>query len=210
MKYAEFRKLVKNYPVFNSRLFDHLTDNVPLLRRQMTDWINKGNIISLKRGLYTLKEEDRQTGLSRYFLANQIYSPSYIGLETALSYYGIIPEAVHTITSVTTKKTQAFKNPFGRFAYHHIKQELYDDYVKQQDEFGCPFLIATAERAVVEFLYFRLRDIKKFDEDIFETSFRFQNLEAINCDKLFKIAGVFKKTKLDRAIKLLIKTIEAL
>lgn len=210
MKYDNFRKLVSNYPVFSSRLFDHLTNNVPLLRRQVTDWVKKGVIFQLKRGLYTLKEEDRQAGLSRYFLAGQIYTPSYIGLETALSYYGIIPEAVHTITSMTTKKTQTFNNPFGHFIYHHIKQELYGDYVKQQDEFGYSFLIATAERAIVEFLYLRLRDIKKFDEDLFETSFRFQNLETINCKKLQEIAKRFNKTKLSQAITLLIKTIEAL
>lgn len=210
MKYDSFRKLVSNYPVFSSRLFDHLTDNVPLLRRQVTDWVRKGAIIQLKRGLYTLKEEDRQAGLSRYFLAGQIYAPSYIGLETALSYYGIIPEAVHSITSITSKKTQQFNNPFGQFIYHHIKQEYYSDYLKQQDEFGYTFCIATVERAIVEFLYFKLQEIKQFDDDVFEESFRFQNLETVDCEKLQIIAERFKQPKLDRAIALLIKTIEEL
>ncbi len=210
MKYGEFRQLVKNYPVFSSKLFDHLTENVPLLRRQVTDWVKKGAIIQLKRGLYSLKDEDRQTGLSRYFLAGQIYSPSYIGLETALSYYGIIPEAVHAVTSITTKKTQVFKNHFGQFIYHHIKQENYGDYLKQQDEFGYTFYIASIEQAIVEFLYFRLRGIKQFDDDVFEKSFRFQNIETVNIQKLQVIAERFKKKKLDRAITLLIKTIEAL
>ncbi len=105
MKFSAFRSVVKGYPLFRSNLFEHITDNVPLLRRQITEWVAKGYILVLKRGIYMLSEEFRVTRCSNYFLANQLYTPSYVSLESALSYYGLIPEAVYATTSVTTKKT---------------------------------------------------------------------------------------------------------
>src|SRR5688572_16621374 len=99
MNYTEFRNKVKKYPFFRSNIFVHLTDSVEVLRRQVSEWVDRGYIVQLKRGFYTLQEEDREVRFSQYFLANNLYSPSYISLETALSYYNFIPEQVHAVTS---------------------------------------------------------------------------------------------------------------
>lgn len=205
MNYTTFRNKVKKYPFFHSNIFVHLTDNIGLLRRQVSDWVKKGYVIQLKRGFYTLGEENRQTGFSKYFLANNLYRPSYVSLESALSYYHFIPERVHTITSISSKKTQKFENPLGSFTYHHIKTKLYGGFVSKKDEFGNKFLIATPEKAISDFFYYQGRLLNEFDETIFDTSFRLQNLDLLSKKKLSVIADQFNQKKHSQLVELFIK-----
>ena len=142
-----------------------------------------------------------------FFLANQLYQPSYVSLESALSYYGIIPEGVYAITSISSKKTQQFNNPLGHFMYHHIDPELFGDFVMQKDEFNNPVYIASKERAIIDFLYLRVDWARSYDEDIFISSYRFQNLEDIDIKKLETIAKSFKQKKMQVLLSVLIKTI---
>jgi hypothetical protein len=205
MKYAEFREKVKNYPFFRSHIFEHLTGKPLILRRQLVDWLKKGSVVQLKRGMYTLRQEDRSSHFSELYLANNLYAPSYISLETALSYYQLIPERVNATLSITTKKTQHFQNSFGYFSYRHIKQSLFENFIMKQDEFNNIFFIATPEKAVVDFLYFKSKEITTISDDVFELSFRFQNLDTLNAGELKRIARNFKQKKLLKLIDLLIK-----
>jgi predicted transcriptional regulator of viral defense system len=210
MDYATFRKKTQQYPLFRSNIFAHLTENVPLLRRQVSDWVKKGYVLQLKRGVYTLCHHDREADFSAYFLANQLYTPSYISLETALSHYGFIPEQVHTITSITPKKTQAFDNALGDFAYHHIKLQHYGDFVAHKDEFGHTFFMATPERAIVDFIYLRMRGIQDIQADVFTASFRFQHLQRLRKNKLKAICKKFNQKKLTLLVNILIDEIRSL
>ena len=208
MKYSEFREQVKGRPYFRSNLFPHLTNNPDYLRRQLVDWKQKGLVKQLKRGMYALNKEDSSVGLSSYFLANELYSPSYISLESALSFYNIIPERTSMITSVTSKKQQEFKNDYGNFKYFHLNPSLYGNYVKIKDEFGFWFKIASREKAIIDFLYFKLPAYKIIDKDIFEESFRFQNIENLNNEKLLSIAAKFRNKKLFNLVLLLIEYLD--
>ena len=136
-----------------------------------------------------------------------LYSPSYISLATGLSFYGIIPEKVVAITSVTTKKTQSFENNYGRSSYHHITTPLYGDFVTKQDEFGNNFYIATRERAVIDFLYFNARYLKTIETDIFTQSFRFQNLDQLDKYEILRIAKNFPQAKMQRLTNMLVTLI---
>lgn len=208
MHYTHFRDKIKSYPFFRSCLFEHLTDKPHILRRQLVDWLKKGYVIQLKRGMYALRLEDRSSFFSEYYLANNLYSPSYISLETALSYYQLIPERVQSITSITTKKTQQFQNSLGHFIYRHLKPNLYENFVVKQDEFKNNFYIATPEKAMIDFLYFKSKEMVKINADIFDMSFRFQNLQILNMDELKKVAKPFKQKKLLVLINLFIKYME--
>jgi predicted transcriptional regulator of viral defense system len=159
---------------------------------------------TLKRGLYTLCDEDRAAKFSRHYLANQLYMPSYISLESALSYYNIIPEGVYAITSVSSKKTQQFNNAFGQFIYHHVDPELFGDFVLLHDEFNNPVYIASKERAIIDFLYLKVPWARKYDHDIFTLSYRFQNLQDVDIEKLRTIAKKFKQDKIQRLLEVLI------
>lgn len=208
LKYAAFRDMVKSYPFFHGRIFSHLTKDVATLRRQVSEWIQKGYVVPLKRGMYTLQEKDRETKFSKYYLANQLYLPSYISLETALSYYNIIPEGVYATTSISSKKTQEFNNALGQFIYHHVEPNHFGDFVMVQDEFKNSVYMASKERAIIDFLYFRVPWEREYKSDIFTESYRFQNLEGLDTKKLRHIAKKYKINKMTILVNLLIKQLE--
>lgn len=208
MKYSHFRAIVKRHPYFRSTTLPQLLGSGRVTLRQLNDWVKKGYVIQLKRGMYTLCDDDRSVGLSRYVLANELYSPSYVSLESALSYYGIIPEAVQSITSMTSKKTQSFQNEYGQFYYHHIKPNAYGDYMIIKDEFQYSCKIATLERAIIDYLYIKTAGMRYLEQDVFELSFRWQNLEKVNKRKLREIAKKMEQKKLMRSIEMLIDYIE--
>jgi len=98
------------------------------------------------------------------YIANKIYEPSYVSLETALSFYSIIPEVAAEVTSITTRQTKSFKNKFGRFRYSSCKKEAYCGYKIMLYE-GLQIYIAEKEKAFVDFLYFNHRHGEKVDID---------------------------------------------
>ena len=166
----------------------------------MTTWQKKGLILRLRKGLYTLNEEDRKIHPSRLFLANQIYSPSYVSCEYALGYYALIPEKVEDVTSVTTKKTASFRNPFGLFRYQHLKPSLFFGYRKIEDENNFPAFVAKPEKAVLDFLYLNLSQFKNEFPDIFEHSYRFQNTSLLKKGRLREMAKAYKNEKFSRVV----------
>jgi predicted transcriptional regulator of viral defense system len=89
----------------------------------LTRWIKKGYLIRLRQGYFTFTEYRSKPDYPLYF-ANQIYRPSYISLHTAVAFYGMIPEAVIQIVSVTSLKTASFSNNIGEYSYHSVKENL--------------------------------------------------------------------------------------
>lgn len=203
MKYNEFKNQVQGWPLIASRsLTLHQPDAQPM-RNQLERWRNKKLLIKLRRGVYLLNQNDRKINPSRNFIANQLYTPSYVSLESALSFYGLIPERVSDLTSVTTKKTMRLKNELGLFVYQHIKPEAFRGFETQKDEAGLSFFIAEPEKALVDFCYLNLARFKKENEDMFEEYYRLQNMEILNSRKLSVFAGLFRSEKLTRVIKIL-------
>lgn len=208
MNYSDFKHKVRKYPYFRANIFEHLSGNPAFLRRQLTDWVKKGWVEKLKRGIYTLSEQDRSVRISAYCLAPILYSPSYISLESALSYYGLIPEGVYAITSVSTQKTMQFHNKYGQFIYRNIKPAFFTDFVSEDDGFGNMFYIATPEKALLDFLFFKTKGMKRVKQDIFENSFRLQNLESVDRQKLKEIAERLGHKKIISIVKSLLELME--
>lgn len=111
--------------------------------------LRSGLFVKLRNGCYLLK--DSTPSLHR--IANALYRPSYVSLEAALSYYGVIPEVVYTTTSVTTRIPREFRTPVGIFSYQRIKQEAFTGYALH-DIGGARVLIADPEKALADYLYF--------------------------------------------------------
>ena len=112
----------------------------------------KGDLISLKRGLYLVSPEDTGKNVSLGLVANHIYGPSYVSLEYALRHYGLIPEAVYTVTSVTTLHTRTFENSLGRFSYRCVSAEWFPIGITMEEENGVRYMIATPEKALCDTL----------------------------------------------------------
>ncbi|OIO48500.1 MAG: hypothetical protein AUJ36_04080, partial [Parcubacteria group bacterium CG1_02_41_26] len=148
----------------------------------------QGFILQLKRGLYVLPDVLPPD----VYIANRLYGPSYISLEFALSYHGVIPETVYEITSVTTKSTSRFETLGKVFSYRKIKKAAYTGYEIQKQQ-GLGFNIADAEKAFVDTNYLRLRNKQ-------EPISRF-NKEKIDSKKAIKYALLFGNKKLTSVIK---------
>lgn len=121
-------------------------------RNNLTRWTQKGLLLRLRAAYYAFPEYLHEPGYAHY-VAGKIYRPSYISLHTALSFYGMIPESVVQITSVSSLKTASFVNDFGEFSYRSVKEELMFGYVPQALSGGQSFLLATPEKALLDLLY---------------------------------------------------------
>ena len=191
MKWIDFERQIKKKDI---KLFTPLDAQRFLGRSKVaiTFLIHRlkkqGYIQSVKRGLYKLSDES----VPELYLANKLYEPSYISLEFALSYHRIIPETVYEITSITPKATRRFEALGKVFSYRKIKKIAFAGYViEKQRELS--FRIADAEKAFVDYNYFRLLDGKK-------PLMRF-NKEKINAAKALRYAEKFNNSKLISIIK---------
>lgn len=198
MNYTEFRNKVQNWPIVFNRDLMRDKDNRQIIRNQLERWRRRKLLVKLKKGAFLLNLNDRKINPSRAYIANQLYCPSYVSLEYALSYYGLIPERVADMTSSTTKKTQLITNKIGTFVYRHIKPAAFRGFGQVKDEAGLIFFLAYPEKALVDFFYFNSDKFKKADKSVFEESYRFQNTERLNVKKIMEYAGLFKSGKLMR------------
>lgn len=120
-------------------------------RDKVTNLLRQADIIRVKKGIYVFGERYRRRPFSREVLANMIFGPSYISLDYALHYYGLIPERVEAMTSVTCSRGRRFFTPVGLFIYQTIPLRAYPIGVDRVDgEVGRPFLIATPEKALAD------------------------------------------------------------
>lgn len=142
----------------------------------------------MKRGLYELTYPKDFT-IPDLYVANKLYHPSYVSLETALSHYSIIPQISMAVTSITTKPTRRFKNKHGLFIYHTIRSEMFTGYAVEKHR-TFEILIADPEKAFVDYLYFKVHINKDFN---FENERVDTNLiQQMNKRKLKKYAQLYK------------------
>ena len=122
-------------------------------RDKITTLLRTGTIIRVKKGLYIFGPRHSRAPYSRELLANLIYGPSYVSLEYALSYYGIIPERTETVTSVTCGKSRTFNTPAGRFTYWAVPVAAYHTGIDLVDAGNNrAFLMASREKALADFV----------------------------------------------------------
>jgi len=118
-------------------------------RDKVSDLLRKGVIIRVKKGIYIFGENYRRRPFSREILANLIYGPSYISLEYAMHYFGLIPERVEAVTSVTTGRSRKYSTPVGLFSYRMISLAAFRVGMKRIElDAGRSFLIAAPEKAL--------------------------------------------------------------
>lgn len=132
---------------------------------KITTLEQSGLLIRLKRGLFVVAPMVHSQPLSKELIANHIYGPSYISLQTALSFYGLIPERVHTVCSMTTKRSSSFINPLGNFDYITVPAAYFAIGIRQEIvNNNYAYLIATPEKAlcdmIVETKGLKLQSIK--------------------------------------------------
>ena len=150
MEFYDFEKKMKNYPIFTASEARNILFGQKNIIIQIAFWLKKGYLEKIKDGLYIFSRIKHE--IDPLVLAKKIYAPSYLSLEFALNYYGIIPDIPGTYTSVTSRTTKYFKNSFGNFTFQKIKPEFFTGYrsISKGDVF---FNIAAPEKALVDFIY---------------------------------------------------------
>jgi hypothetical protein len=120
-------------------------------RDRITELLKRKEIVRVKKGIYVFGEKHAGGAVAREVLANMLYGPSYISLDYALHYYGMIPERVVALTSVTVKRSRKFSTPLGLFTYREIPLRAYPIGIDQVDvPAGGAFLIAVPEKALCD------------------------------------------------------------
>ena len=150
MEAIDVRAQIKTEIFDYQTLIDILKD-LSSPRDKITDLLRQEIIIRVKKGLYVFAPKYRTHPYSKELLANLIHGPSYLSLDYALAYYGVIPERVEAVTSVTPNRSRRFNTPVGLFIYRQIPAAAYETgQVRTETDHEQAFLIATPEKALAD------------------------------------------------------------
>jgi len=125
--------------------------------------VKKGDLLRLKNGFFLIREKIQEDPAPFEQIANLLYGPSYISLEWALSYYGMIPEGVYVVTSVTVNQSKRFSPPIGAFDYRYLNHSRYAVGIDQQENSAGRYLIARPEKALADVVHFKAKTLNKKD-----------------------------------------------
>jgi len=183
-----------NIPV-NSAVLKAFMSHLKYPKNKISDMEKNGELIRLKKDLYV----NNGVAISKELIANHLYGVSYISLETALSYYGMIPERVYTVRSMTTKRSKTFSSPLGNFEYKTVSVDyfcigLQQETIKNQ----YAFLIATPTKAVCDMIVstpnLRLQSVKAMQSYLTEDlRIDFDTLNTLDKDIVGQCVEVGKK-----------------
>ena len=198
----EFIERIRELGIFSIADIEILYPNLD--RRRLFEWKNKGYIVKIRNGWYCLPEFFEES-YSSWIIANMVHTPSYISLESALDYYGLIPEGVFMTTSVTTNRPIRIKMAGHDYSYSHVKKELFGGYLLlDADRYKRKIRVADFERTIVDFLYFR-SDYKTIGEisdlRLNEPVLR----ENLNIDHLYHYLEEFGNFELETRVQKLLK-----
>ena len=165
---------------------------------KLSRMVQKEEYIPVIKGIY---ETNRFT--AGYLLAGSIYGPSYLSFEFALSYYGLIPEAVYTFTSATfeKKKKKKYITPFGTFTYRDIPSQVYPYGLEIKVEGEYSYIIASPEKALCDQLY-QTKPVSN-QKELINLLFRDlriseEELRKLNSEDIEVFAGKYGNTNIKR------------
>jgi len=197
MKWEDLLYKTANEPVFNAGFLMAADADPQTVRVQLSRWVKAGRLVQLKRGLYTLAQPYRKIEPQPFVLANSMKKASYVSLQSALSFYGMIPEHVPTVTSVTTQRPEQVDTELGLFVFRHIKKSWFCGYKQVDLGSGQKAFVAVPEKALLDLLYLT----PHADTRDYLYELRLENLGSLNIDTMLQIAAGAKSAKLDRAIQ---------
>jgi len=198
MKWSEFLYEFADKPLFHASMLQVFQESQAYLRVQLLRWVDAKKLIQIRRGWYLIAEPYRSRTIPPAVIANRVVAPSYLSLEWALSYHGIIPEETPNPTSVTTARADDFQALGRLFIYRHIKPGYFNGYskVKLDDH---EIMIALQEKALWDKLYLYLRG-RKFSVGWLE-ELRLQNLEDFDLSRWWEYTMMTPLVSLHRASK---------
>ena len=173
-----------NIDIFTTREFRNifgLTEGVTTVK--LARYKKQGYLKSPKKGVYYFSDSSPD----KFRIANYLYLPSYVSLESVLSSEGIVPEAVYAVTSATTKATRQFEDSETTYNYLKLKKEAFTGYHKKGEA-----MIALPEKALVDYLYFVAQGKKTLNDRL--------NLSRLNQSEILRYVLIFNDIRLNNLI----------
>ncbi len=166
-----------------------------LIKRAMS----AGEILNIRRGLYCLAPKFQKKPVSVYSLAQRIYGPSYISMETALSYHCWIPEAVFACTCASFGNSKKFETPLGLFSYKRVPQHTFFLGVERcNDKNGNVFFMASPTKALVDYLYIHQLNWTRIDEPTGSLRIDEDELACVTAEELEVLMNNYSNNRVKR------------
>ncbi len=203
MEFERLLEIIGNEPIFETTLLFAGKVSPDNIRLQLTRWTKSGRLYQLRRGLYAIAPPYQKAKPHPFLIANRLQHASYVSGQTALAFYGLIPDTIQAILSVTAGRPERLETPLGVFEFRHVKPELLRGYrmmalhgqkVPEQHA-----LVATPEKALLDLVYLQ----PSGDQPAYLRELRLQNLERMDLDTLHRQAEVYNTPKMHRAVKVI-------
>ncbi len=153
MKWIEFLQMIDGQPIFEPAMLFAGNDRPANIRRQLSRWVTAGKLIQVRRGLYAVAPPYARIRPHSFAVAGRLNWPSYVSMQTALAWHGLIPEEVPVITSVTTGRPGFHETPLGSYQFRHVKTGFFWGYQEARFENGQSAFIADPEKALLDLCY---------------------------------------------------------
>lgn len=192
---------LKSLPYFVKNTINLLGKQLGLKNATVDTYISRflkyKEIFQLKNGLYVTADylDKNKNDISySFYLANIIRTPSYVSSWAALQYYGLATEAIHAITSVTSKVGRTYETRAGNFFYQSIQKKLFSNFSLTKGKFN--FFIATPPKALFDALYFKTRQfrgirIKEVALLVEELRIDLNEMDKAEQTKFYKMVKIF-------------------
>jgi len=201
MKFEELQRIVGKEPVFETGLLLAGETNPATVRSQLSRFVASGRLLQLRRGLYAMAPPFDKVRPHSFLVANRLIRASYVSLQSALFFYGLIPEHVPVVTSVTTLRPWHWENPLGSLEFRHIDPDLFYGYRSVDLGEGQIAMVATAEKALLDLVHLE----PGASNPAYLDELRLENMEILDLKKLGQIAEDSGRPKFRRAAELIAK-----
>jgi predicted transcriptional regulator of viral defense system len=205
MKIRELESQLQELPVFT--LNDIRKFNPDFYKEQLSYWKSKGFIKHFAGRYYYFADQEIDEGLLN-MMANKIYEPSYISLESALEKHHLIPESVLGITSISSRKTRQFQTSWGILRYQSIKPICMFGYAVVEVRENVKYKIAHLEKAILDYLYLHTEIVSKEDFEGLRWN-RSQLINHIDNQLVLEYLEIFNNNALRNRWRLLMEFIHA-
>jgi len=205
MDFENLIQVAGNEPLFDTGFLLAGEADLNDVRRQLSRWVKAGKIYQLRRGLYALAPPYQKVKPHPFVIANRMVRGSYVSVQSALAYYGLIPEYTPVTTSVTTRRPAHWQTPLGVFVFRHLKPELLYGYKMTDLGNDQQAFVASPAKALLDLIHLQPGgDLPDYLREL-----RLQNLERLNMLELEKLADQSGLPKWKRAAGVIIELAQA-
>lgn len=163
------------------------------------------HLMRLKQDFYLITEKVRVSKPSLFELASVLYGPSYISFESALSYHGLIPEAVFTTTSATSKRSRNIETEIGSFSYYHIPIKVFHIGVSNTLDYCSNIFIADPFKALADMIYVKKKSWSNIIALSNDLRIDIENLQFSDLELLDKLAKTYPNNRTKKVLNILLK-----